>query len=83
MRPLFGDFGDTAEHDDLHVPAARGHGEDAGPDRSHDRRMSRQHAEVTLDAGDIDLIDLARECELFRRDEIEVDGGHWKPANGE
>ena len=67
----------------LTVLAAAGHGENAGPDRGHDRRMSRQHAEVTLDAGDIDLIDFAREGELFRRDEIEVEGGHWKPANGE
>ncbi|BAL73627.1 hypothetical protein S23_04040 [Bradyrhizobium cosmicum] len=38
--------------------------------------MSRQHAEITLDAGNVDLIDLTRECELFRRDEIEVEGGH-------
>ena len=52
------------------------HGEDAGADRSHDRRMTRQHAEITLDAGNVDLVDLARERELFRRDEIEVEGGH-------
>src|SRR3954470_5398872 len=82
-QALLGDFGDTAEHDDLLVLAAGGHGENAGPDRGNDRRMSRQHAEVTLDAGNIALVDLAREGELFRRDEIEVEGGHWKPANGE
>ena len=45
--------------------------------------MTSQHAEVTLDAGNVDLVDFARERELFRRDEIEVEGGHNKPANGE
>ena len=35
-----------------------------------------QHAEVTLGAGDVDLIDFAGEGQLFRRDEIEMEGGH-------
>ena len=52
------------------------HRQDARPDRGHDRRMSGQHAEIALDPGDIDLIDLAGEGELFGRDEIEVKGGH-------
>ena len=46
--------------------AARRHGEDAGPDRSHDRCMSGEHAEIALDTGNVNLIDLAGEGELFR-----------------
>src|ERR1700716_2944402 len=38
--------------------------------------MSGEHAEIALDAGDVDLIDLAGESELFGRDEIEMEGGH-------
>src|SRR3977135_3772192 len=38
--------------------------------------MSGEHAEIALDAGDVDLIDLAGESEFFRRDEIEMEGGH-------
>ena len=38
--------------------------------------MAGEHAEIALDAGDVDLIDLAGEGELFGRDEIEVEGGH-------
>src|SRR6185312_6708286 len=34
-------------------------------------------------AGNIDLVDLAGEGELFGRDEIEVEGGHGKPASSE
>ena len=37
---------------------------------------SGQHAEIAFGARDIDLIDFTRESELFRRDEIEVEGGH-------
>ena len=70
------------------------HGQDARPDRGHDRRMSGEHAEIALDAGNVDLIDLAGEGELFGRDEIEVEGGHgmlylrfesveWRIASGE
>ena len=54
--------------------------------------MSGEHAEITLDAGNVDLIDFAGEGELFRRDEIEVEGGHgsyscevveWRIASGD
>ena len=56
------------------------HRQDARPDRGHDRRMTGEHAEIALDAGNVDLIDLAGEGELFRRDEIEVEGGHGEPV---
>src|SRR3954453_10802009 len=45
--------------------------------------MSGEHAEIALHAGDINLIDFAGEGEFFRRDEIEVKGGHGVLANGE
>jgi hypothetical protein len=38
--------------------------------------MSGQHAEITFEAGNVDLIDISGEGELFRGDEIEVKGGH-------
>jgi hypothetical protein len=44
--------------------------------------MAREYPEITLNAGDVNLIDLTGEGELFRRDEIEVEGGHWgKPVD--
>src|SRR5258708_15441800 len=73
---LVGHFGKPAEHDDLLTRAARRDGEDSWPDRGHDRRMSGEHAEIALDAGDVNLIDFAGEGEFFRGDEIEVEGGH-------
>ncbi len=54
----------------------RGDGQDPRPDRGHHRRMPGQHAEIAFDAGNVDLIDLAGEGELFGGDEIEVEGGH-------
>ena len=42
--------------------------------------MARQNAEITFGAGNIDLIDLAREGDLFRRDEIEMESSHGVPA---
>jgi hypothetical protein len=39
--------------------------------------MANEYPKITLDAGDVNLIDFAGEGELFRRDEIEVEGGHW------
>ncbi len=38
--------------------------------------MTGEHAEFTLHAGNVNLIDIAGEGELFGRDEIEVEGGH-------
>jgi hypothetical protein len=38
--------------------------------------MSGEHAEIALDAGNVNLIDLAGKRELFGRDKIEVEGGH-------
>src|SRR5262249_8649584 len=78
-----GHLGETAEHDDLLLLTAGDDGQDARPHRGHDRRMTRQHAEIALEAGNVDLVDLAGECELFGRDEIEVEGGHSEPANSE
>src|SRR6201999_3501078 len=63
-------------HDDLLLGAASDDGQDAWPHRSHDRRVTGQHAEVALGAGNIDLIDVAGEGQFFRRDKIEVEGGH-------
>jgi len=75
-QTLLGDFGKPAQHDDPFVRAAVGHGQDPGPDRGYDWRMSRQHAEVAFDAGNVDLIDLTGEGELFGRDEIKMEGSH-------
>jgi hypothetical protein len=44
--------------------------------------MSGEHTEITLNAGDIDLIDFAGEDEFFRRDKIEVEGGHLRYSLG-
>ena len=38
--------------------------------------MAGEHAEVALGAGHVDLLDVAGEQKLFRRDEIELEGGH-------
>ena len=73
---LVGDFGETAEHDDLFVGAADDHREDPRPDRRHHGSVSGEYAEIALDAGDVNLIDFSGEGELFRRDEIEVESGH-------
>src|SRR5258706_10711217 len=73
-------FGKTAKHDDLLMDAARRQRENAGPDRSHDRCVSGEHAEIALDAGNVNLVDLAGEGELFGGDEIEVEGGHTLSA---
>ena len=63
----------AAEHHDLLLTGARGHGEDARPDRRHHRRVAGEYAEITLDAGNVDLIDLAGEGDLFGRNQIEED----------
>ena len=73
---LLRNFGQATEHDDLLVRAAGDDRQDARPDYGDDRRMAGQHAEIALHAGDVDLIDLAGEGELFGGDEIEVEGGH-------
>ena len=38
--------------------------------------MTGEHAEITLGAWHIDLLDVAGEQELFGRDQIEVECGH-------
>ena len=45
--------------------------------------MSGEHTEIAFGAGNVDLIDFSGESELFGRHEIEVEGGHGEPANGE
>jgi hypothetical protein len=83
---VLGHFGKTAEHDDPLMCAARPHSQDSRPDRGHDRRMSGEHAEIALDAGNVNLIDLTGEGELFGGDEIEVECGHGvvlRMASGE
>jgi hypothetical protein len=42
--------------------------------------MSGQHAEIAFEAGNINLVDFSGESELFRGDEIEVEGGHGLSA---
>jgi hypothetical protein len=69
---LLRDFGEAAKHDDLVRAAARVHRQDAGAQGRDDRRVTFQHAEVTLDTGDVDLLDFAREHELFRRHQFEM-----------
>jgi hypothetical protein len=71
-------FGETAEHNELLMRAARGHREDSRPDRGDDRRMAGEHAEIALDARDVNLIDFAGEGEFFRGDEIEMEGSHGR-----
>src|SRR4029077_4253641 len=66
----------AARHDDLFLLAAGNHGQDAGPHHGNDRSMSGQHAEIALEAGNIDLVHLAGKGELLGRDEIEVECGH-------
>ena len=61
----------------IFVFAAAGiHRQDARPQGRDQRRMAGQHAEVAFGAGHVDLVDLAREHELFRRDQFEVKCGH-------
>jgi len=52
------------------------HRDDPRPHPRNERRMTCEHAEISLGAGNIDLVDLAREGQLFRRDEIEMEGSH-------
>src|SRR5207302_4887031 len=80
---VFRHLGKTAEHDDFLMRPAAGDGQDARADRRDDRRMSGEHAEIAFHAGNVNLIDLAGEGELFGRDEIEVEGSHGVPANSE
>src|SRR5215207_8474013 len=76
-------FGKAAEHDHLLMGAAGRDGQDTRADRGNDRRMPSEHAEIAFHAGDVNLIDLAGEGELFGRDEIEMKGSHGKPASSE
>src|SRR4029079_8242848 len=57
--------------------------EDTRPHRRHDRGVAGKHAEIALPTGNVNLIDFAGEGELFGRNEIEVEGGHEKPASSE
>src|SRR5882724_6754059 len=85
-QALLGDLGKAAKHNDLFVLRSGGDSQDARPQRGDHRRMSRKHAEIALGAGNIDLIDFSGEGEFFRRDEIEVKGGHGvvlRMASGE
>ena len=56
--------------------AVDGDGQDSRANRRDDRRMSGQHAEIALQAGNVNLIDFAGEGEFFGRNQIEVEGGH-------
>ena len=40
--------------------------------------MAGEHAEIALDAGDVNLIDFAGEGEFFRGDEIEMEGSRGR-----
>src|SRR5262245_6902501 len=82
-QAFFGNLGDATAHDDLFLLAAREHDQDARPDRRDHRRMTGEHTEITFHTGNVDLIDLAGEGELFRRDEIEVEGSHGDARGSE
>ena len=56
--------------------ATDGHRKNSRTDRRHHRRMAGEHAEIALDAGNVNLIDFSGEADFFGRDEIEVEGGH-------
>ena len=47
-----------------------------GTNAGDHRRMTGEHAEVALGAGNVDLIDLTGKQQLFGRYEIELEGGH-------
>ena len=82
---LVGHFREAAEHDDLLMRAARGHRQDPRPDRRHYRCVAGEHAEITLDAGDVNLVDLAGEGEFSgeTRSKWKVAMGYLRVANGE
>ena len=65
---------ESAEHDDTRRTARRVHRDDARPQRRHRRCVPREHAEVTLGARHVHLIDLAGEEQLLGRDEFEMQG---------
>src|ERR1700742_2924296 len=75
-QPLLGNLGEATGYDDLLLGTARRHGQDSRPYRSHDRRVTGEHTEIAFGTGNVDLINLAREGEFFRRDEIKMKGGH-------
>ena len=75
-QALFRHLGEATEHDDLLVRAAAGDGQDTRANRGDDRGVTGEHAEIAFHAGNVDLIDLAGEGELFRSNQIEVEGGH-------
>ena len=69
-------FGNATEHDDPLTLPTSDDGQDARTNRRNDRGVSGQHAEIAFHAGNVNLIDLAGEGELFRRNQIELEGGH-------
>src|SRR6185369_4813198 len=75
-QPLVRHFAKAAEHDDALGAAAAVHGEDARAEGADVRRMAGEHADIALDAGHVDLIDFAREHQLFRRHQFEMQACH-------
>jgi hypothetical protein len=71
-QALLRHFGEAAEHDDALRAVGHMHRQNARPQRGDQRGMLFQHAEVTLDARHVDLLDAAREQQLFRRDQFEM-----------
>ena len=69
-------LGEAAVDDDATRRAVAVDRQHARLQHRHERRVSRQHAEIAFLARHVDLGDVAREHELFRRHEIEVEGGH-------
>jgi hypothetical protein len=59
-------FGETAQHYDLLCAARAMHSKNSGPQRSDERRVTHQNAEITFGAGYVDLLDFTREHQLFR-----------------
>ena len=75
-KPLGVDLREAAvDHDLQRIPAAID-GENSGPQRGDERRMAGEHAEVAFRARHVDLIDGLGHQQAFRRNEIELEGGH-------
>ena len=71
------DLGKTADHHDRLAFAAAEDGDDAGPQRGHQRCVAGQDAHVAFGARQVDLIDVAGEQHPFGRDEFEMKVGHF------
>jgi hypothetical protein len=65
-------FRKAAEHHDLLGAVGQMYGQNPRPQRRDQRRVTFQHAKIALEAGNVDLLDTAREQQFFRRDQFEM-----------